>query len=133
MVSDQIHFIVFLLPSIRTHYRWAYVQKHKVQLPDEYDQIHRDLEPFWGISPEDLQAAQAELEAAANTYTFASQNGKFVLAISNLQSTPEHQSGTRIRWEGHLKLLAEVQQWLPDFRATFAMDDGPAQFIGYDL
>ncbi len=28
--------------------RWSYVTEHNVQLPDEYDQIHNDLEPFWG-------------------------------------------------------------------------------------
>ncbi|PBK80587.1 hypothetical protein ARMGADRAFT_859444, partial [Armillaria gallica] len=26
---------------------WEYVEKNNVQLPDEYDQIYRDLEPYW--------------------------------------------------------------------------------------
>lgn len=25
--------------------RWDFTRKHNVQLPDEYDQIHRDLQP----------------------------------------------------------------------------------------
>lgn len=28
---------------------WTYVQANRVVLTDEYDQIHRDLEPFWAL------------------------------------------------------------------------------------
>ncbi|TEB27987.1 hypothetical protein FA13DRAFT_1736176 [Coprinellus micaceus] len=41
---------------------WQYVKEHNVQLPDEYDQIHADLEPFWGVEPADLRKTQEELE-----------------------------------------------------------------------
>lgn len=42
--------------------RWAYVTKHKVQLPDEYDRIHDDLEPLWGVDPTVLRSLQAARE-----------------------------------------------------------------------
>ncbi|KAF9240419.1 glycosyl transferase family 90-domain-containing protein [Melanogaster broomeanus] len=41
---------------------WDYVVKHDVRLPDEYDEIYHDLEPFWGIDPYDLAITQEELE-----------------------------------------------------------------------
>ena len=36
--------------------------EHKVQLPDEYDRIYHDIEPFWGVSPEELGKGQVERE-----------------------------------------------------------------------
>ncbi|KIM52545.1 hypothetical protein SCLCIDRAFT_60830, partial [Scleroderma citrinum Foug A] len=33
---------------------WDYIVEHNVQLPDEYDEIYYDLEPFWGVDPEDM-------------------------------------------------------------------------------
>ncbi len=34
-----------------------------MQLPDEYDQISEDLEPFWGLDPKELQRIEAVYEA----------------------------------------------------------------------
>ncbi|KAF8908122.1 glycosyl transferase family 90-domain-containing protein [Gymnopilus junonius] len=48
---------------------WTYVEKHDVQLPDEYDQIFKDLEPFWGIDPQDLQRIQNDWGAHVGSYT----------------------------------------------------------------
>jgi hypothetical protein len=114
-------------------YRWAYVKKHNVQLPDEYDQIYHDLEPFWGMHTEEIRIAQAETEKRSNQYILASQGGKFVYAGDTIQATPEQIAGTRIRSNEQVELLKEVQEWLPDFRATFGLDDSPSQFLGYDL
>lgn len=36
---------------------------NRVLLPDEYDQIYKDLEPFWGIHPDELPARQLAAEA----------------------------------------------------------------------
>lgn len=43
-------------------YRWDYVQQHKVPLPDEYDRIYHDIEPFWAIDPAELAKSQTTLE-----------------------------------------------------------------------
>lgn len=41
---------------------WAYVEANNVQLPDEYDQILRDIQPFWAVPPDSLQSLQRQWE-----------------------------------------------------------------------
>ncbi|KAF5366447.1 hypothetical protein D9758_009723, partial [Tetrapyrgos nigripes] len=48
---------------------WAYVKKHHVLLPDAYDAIYEDLEPFWGLSPSSISQIRAELEMKKDSYT----------------------------------------------------------------
>src|SRR5690606_31319995 len=54
---------------VLNYIRWAYVQKYQVQLPDEYDQIHRDLEPFFAFEPLMLQWIEYEWEGHADSFT----------------------------------------------------------------
>lgn len=56
--------------------RWAYVQQHKVQLPDEYDQIHRDLAPFWALEPHDLKHRAKVMQERDHTFTLVIQDGE---------------------------------------------------------
>lgn len=50
-------------------WRWAYVKKHNVQLPDEYDQINRDIEPFWAVDPLVLVKIQKHWESRPDSFT----------------------------------------------------------------
>ncbi|KAG8966015.1 Glycosyltransferase Family 90 domain containing protein [Tulasnella sp. 419] len=111
---------------------WDYVQSNNVQLPDEYDQIYHDIEPFWGFEPADLQARQRDWENHDGSYTLAHENGKIALVRNTLPEGFEA-SNAAIRAEDQMTLLRDVLQWLPSFRATFTAHDGPAQFIGHDL
>ncbi|KAG6380386.1 hypothetical protein JVT61DRAFT_8501 [Boletus reticuloceps] len=43
---------------------WDYVVKHRIQLPDEYDEIFEDIESFWGIDPHELARTQQEAREA---------------------------------------------------------------------
>ncbi|KAG6825268.1 hypothetical protein H0H92_004252 [Tricholoma furcatifolium] len=105
--------------------RWAYVQKHNVQLPDEYDLIYEDLEPFWGMDPRDLQRIQGEWEAHSDTYTI----GKTVdgpITIVNY-SLPGH-TNIRSLMDGAyliMDLLKDVEDSIPAFRAIFSPHDNP--------
>jgi hypothetical protein len=40
-----------------------------VLLPDEYDQIHDDLAPFWALAPQQLQQIEAAWEGHRDTFT----------------------------------------------------------------
>ena len=63
-------------------FRWQYVIEHNVQLPDEYDQIHHDLEPFWGVAPADLLKTQEELEKKKDSYTLGkNEKGEIVTIL----------------------------------------------------
>ncbi|KIO24440.1 glycosyltransferase family 90 protein [Tulasnella calospora MUT 4182] len=93
---------------------WSYVKAHRVQLPDEYDRIYHDLEPFWGVDPLILQASRAAREHEAVGY------------FHHFLQEWESRSG------GQLELLKPVQGLLPDFRATFTARDVPNQFLPYE-
>ncbi|KAF9004583.1 glycosyl transferase family 90-domain-containing protein [Cyathus striatus] len=103
---------------------WNYVVENDVQLPDEYDQIHYDLEPFWGISPEDLIRTQAELEDKKDSYTLGKTAGSKISVVTYAFDEGRYDQlivGSR----GLIELLNEVNDYLPPFRATFSPHDGP--------
>lgn len=101
--------------------RWNYVKKHNVQLPDEYDRIYRDLEPFWGISPSRLRILQSEYESEPGTYTLSNGNKGFErIQLAGSVSSSEEKI-LEERSQQQLDVLQPISQWLPPFRATFTV------------
>ncbi|KAJ6551291.1 glycosyl transferase family 90-domain-containing protein [Mycena capillaripes] len=103
---------------------WNYVREHAVQLPDEYDQIHADLEPFWGIEPKDLFAIRSELEAKVDSYTLG-QNVYDEIDVVNTSFAPGKHDQLIKGSENIIDLLSDVEEFLPPFRAVFSPHDGP--------
>jgi hypothetical protein len=103
------------------------VQKHSVQLPDEYDQIYRDLEPFWGISPASLRVLQSEYESESGTYTLSNGNHGFeeIRVGVSVLSSPQDVTALEKRSSLQIDVLQPISQWLPPFRATFTVRLGP--------
>ncbi|KAG8907344.1 Glycosyltransferase Family 90 domain containing protein [Tulasnella sp. 403] len=112
---------------------WHYVLEHNIQLPDEYDQIAQDLEPFWGLDPAYLIEQQRVWEdnPEVGSYTIVSLDHD--VFVSNHTEQADEVESAISRAEDQLELLDELKQWLPDFRATFSAHDVPYQFIGYDM
>ncbi|EIN13346.1 hypothetical protein PUNSTDRAFT_59402 [Punctularia strigosozonata HHB-11173 SS5] len=114
---------------------WDYVETHDVLLPDEYDQIHEDLEPFWAIPPELLQDIQYAWEAAPDTYTlgrYGNWKGAGVTIVNDTlrDATFEKQ----IRGSREITaLLKDVQEFIPPFRAVFSTADGPSLLSSWRL
>ncbi|KAF8201269.1 glycosyltransferase family 90 protein [Mycena galopus ATCC 62051] len=109
---------------------WNYVQRHDVQLPDEYDQIHADLEPFWGIEPTDLLSIRAELEAKVDSYTIG-KTADSLVDVVNTSFTPGKYDQLIVRSENVLDLLSDIEEFLPSFRAVFSPHDGPNRLSDY--
>ncbi|KAI5119394.1 hypothetical protein M0805_005937 [Coniferiporia weirii] len=120
------------LPPKGFDHWWDYVQKHNVQLPDEYDQIYRDLEPYWGIDPRDLRVAQAEWEAHPDSYTIGKISEDSVVTVLNM-SMPEDRKTDFLNWgaKPQMDLLNEIYKFIPTFRATFSPHDSPNQFADW--
>lgn len=91
-----------------------------MQLPDEYDQIYKDLEPFWGMSPSHVQTLQAEYEGEPGTFTLSNGRSGFrhVRVIESSVSSPTELEVMEKRSEMQINVLGNVSQWLPPFRAT---------------
>lgn len=112
----------FFLSNLCT--RWKYVTEHNVQLPDEYDQIFHDLEPFWGLEPSDLFKTQAELETRIDSYTIGKQDGSDVDVLTYAFTEGRYDqliAGSK----KIIALLKDIQHLLPDFRMTISPHDGP--------
>ncbi|KAJ7455290.1 glycosyl transferase family 90-domain-containing protein [Mycena galericulata] len=99
---------------------WAYAREHNVQLPDDYDQIFEDLEPFWGIKPRDLHAMQRELEANVDSYTMG-KTADSQLGVVN----------TSFELHSHLLTGSQSSEHLPPFRAVFWPHDAPNRVSDY--
>ncbi|KIJ36563.1 glycosyltransferase family 90 protein [Sphaerobolus stellatus SS14] len=108
-----------------------YADFHKVQLIDEYDSIHKRLQPFWGVAPKLLQEAQRNWESHPDTFTIgkSADSDSVELLNDTMNGNP---SGMQ-RVLDQLNILEDVGEWLPAFRATYTMHDGPAQFISWTL
>ncbi|KAG8961623.1 Glycosyltransferase Family 90 domain containing protein [Tulasnella sp. 419] len=111
---------------------WNYVQENNVQLPDEYDQIFNDISPYLGMHPDTVRKQQTSWEKQSDTYTLVSRGGKIKLDHHTM-SKEEEVFVAENRARDQLLLLEPIQEWLPDFRATFTAHDVPYQFIGYSV
>ncbi|KAJ8073632.1 hypothetical protein PM082_011910 [Marasmius tenuissimus] len=112
---------------------WEYAKKHDVQLPDEYDQIYNDLEPFWGMKAADLNDIQKSLETETDSYTI----GKITASDPVKMVTWAFEDG-RYEQLTHgvqaiVDLLKDVQDDLPPFRATFTPHDSPNRLSDYEV
>ncbi|KAJ3774584.1 glycosyl transferase family 90-domain-containing protein [Lentinula raphanica] len=118
---------------------WEYVEKHKVQLPDEYDQIHRNLEPFWGIDPRDLQIIEFthEVVPQTDTYTMGKFSMEDPIQLLNF-SLPSNTSTNYDMAEAGKAIVdllreAGVDKHIPPFRATFNPHDSPEMLTNWNL
>ncbi|ESK95111.1 glycosyltransferase family 90 protein [Moniliophthora roreri MCA 2997] len=111
---------------------WEYVKLHDVQLPDEYDQIYHDLEPFWGMNPEDLQEIQKESEEKKDSYTLGKVAEQGVITVLRT-SFEEGRDHLITGGENIIALLKDISKDLPPFRATFSPHDGPNRMSDYEV
>ncbi|KIK70041.1 glycosyltransferase family 90 protein [Collybiopsis luxurians FD-317 M1] len=116
---------------------WRYVEENNVQLPDEYDQINRDFEAYWGIDPHDLQAEQLnhELWTKCDTYTIGKLNVDDPITILNSSlKTQAHFDVTR-GGKSIVEMLrdADLERYIPPFRANLNPLDNPEMNIEWSL
>ena len=115
--------------------RWNYVQKYNVQLPDEYDRIFHDLEPYWGIDPYDLQALQLEREGTSNTYTIGKIDEDDIVSLLDISFGEASKTGLQHYLtrgaKPQMDLLHEVHRFIPPFRGVFSANDGPGPLAGW--
>ncbi|KAG2068520.1 hypothetical protein BDR04DRAFT_1208647, partial [Suillus decipiens] len=120
-------------PPIHFEKWWDYVVTHNVQLPDQYDEIYRDLEPYWGIDPLDFQKTREQLGALDQTVIVAKTDQSPVIEVVDYH-LPQQNAKDRVgRVENVLRLLQDVQDFMPPFRAVFSPHDNPAMLSDYGI
>lgn len=114
---------------------WSYAMSHSVALPDEYDQINRDLEPFWGMDPTFLRRVQRDWEAHPDSFTVGKEEGGKHITALNFSETED----LRVRqlMEDGITMISEslkdVEEHLGPFRAVFSPHDNPNLPSDYNL
>ena len=117
---------------VAEYHRWSYVAEHNVQLPDEYDQIHNDLEPFWGLEPADLIAIQQENELKKDSYTVG-KNESGVVDVLTYAFDDGRYDQLIVGSRKIVEMLREVQDYLPPFRMTISPHDGPNRLTDHGI
>ncbi|KAJ3990207.1 glycosyl transferase family 90-domain-containing protein [Lentinula detonsa] len=118
---------------------WEYVEENDIQLPDEYDQINRDLEAFWGIDPRDLQIVEFMHEVVPQTDTYTLGKLNMVDPITLLNYSLPHNTSTNYDMAEGGKMIVEllreagVDKYIPPFRATFNPHDSPEMLTNREL
>ncbi|KAF4616689.1 hypothetical protein D9613_008818 [Agrocybe pediades] len=120
-------------PPMGFDHWWDYVQKNNIQLPDEYDFIHNDLEPFWGISPEDLLKIQREQEDIPDTYTIGANETHLPSLVKTAFSKGWEERHLLRGLEEILDLIKPIEHLLPPFRAIFSPHDNPNLLSDYNV
>jgi len=121
--------------ALRYLLRWKYVAENNVQLPDEYDQIYHDLEPFWGIDPNDLHRIQRNWEAQADSLTIGKDTFDELVSTKNYSLPTSDPSPYGLAGNVHqiMDLLRDVEHFIPPFHATFSPHDNPNLLRDYEL
>ncbi|KAK2467913.1 hypothetical protein APHAL10511_000208 [Amanita phalloides] len=111
---------------------WRYVKEHNVQLPDEYDSIYHDLEPFWGLQPEELLKLRDELESKIDSYTIGKDSAGRVAVVNYAFEEGRYKQlihGSK----AIIDLLSEIEDILPDFRMVLSPHDGPNRLSDHSV
>ncbi|KPV74647.1 glycosyltransferase family 90 protein [Rhodotorula graminis WP1] len=101
---------------------WAYAKANRVILVDEYDQIHRDLEPFWALEPQDLAHRVRVMQERDETFTIQVTDGK-------VAEVGEQAFLRRAKDLGDL--IRRFSDYVPDVNLTFTRHDQPACQLDY--
>ncbi|KZT55623.1 glycosyltransferase family 90 protein [Calocera cornea HHB12733] len=130
---------------------WAYVQRHEVQLPDEYDQIARDLEPFWGVSASEARAMQEVARAREGTYTLVSSRERGRVVLGGLRVEKEDEPRGMERARAQLELVhgfgavwldengerttveREIVKATGDWEVTFGAGETPRELVDWEV
>jgi hypothetical protein len=104
-------------------------RRNNVQLPDEYDQITRDLAPYRAFERLNLWPSKLEEASMLNdAYTFVVKDGGWNLRPQWDESKPHGQ----IRSKAQSAILDVIAPFLPDMNITHSIHDTPRNFVSYD-
>lgn len=104
-------------------------RKHNVQLPDEYDQINRDLAPFRALHPSLIKSRLRRMQAEPDKFTISVENGRAL--SSHVTYDGGAILGSDDRRLGQVGLIEKVARWIPNFEAVYSIHDSPTRFISY--
>ncbi|KLT40244.1 hypothetical protein CC85DRAFT_249776 [Cutaneotrichosporon oleaginosum] len=106
---------------------WHYVVDNRVQLPDEYDQIDRDLHLFHALHPNDIIGRVAKAAREPDTFVLKVRRG-LVRTTGSVNSSDWLHGARR---DGQLELIRPIARHLPDLTAVYTVHDTPFNFVSH--
>lgn len=110
--------------------RWRFAEENNIQLTDEYDMIHRDLEPFFGLPPRIFKARNYQL---GNDPNFSLSSVSFSMNIKDGQLSISGPLKEASRARETRDLMDGFAKYLPDMSVTFTGHDGPGIFLAGEI
>ena len=101
-----------------------------MQLPDEYDQIYHDLEPFWGLQPSELLNVRDKLESKIDSYTIGKDPEGHVNVVNYAFSEGRYDQLIEGS-DAIVDLLSEIEDDLPPFRVVISPHDAPNRLTDF--
>jgi hypothetical protein len=126
--TDMYHF--------DTTIRWSYREHHNVRLPDEYDRIYHDLEPFWGMDPVDLNKLLAEREISGDTFILSKTGDSNITVVASVfpENDPDIPEAFHITLAKSIAhKMNKISRFIPPFRAMYSIYDNPNLTTDWEL
>ena len=111
-------------PGFDQWYRYATEASSLVV--DDFDDMYRDLAPFWGISPHDIRLRTAE--TISDEWN---EVAKIMIRGGKAEISPDVKPTHRWMMEGVQSMVQDFAQWLPDMDLAFNINDEPRVAIPY--
>jgi hypothetical protein len=101
---------------------------HNVPLPDEYDQISRDMHLFHPHRPASIFAKAARVAKLSDTFTLKNTAGK--LSVQRNFDGKKHPGGEQ-RIKAQTELVQGVAEHIGDFEAVWSVHDTGRTYISW--
>jgi hypothetical protein len=104
--------------------RWNFAKENKVILTDEYDQIARDLAPYFALEPHDLRHRSKVMQEREHTFTLSIKDGH----VTRHGPHPELRRAKDMQ-----NLMQKFAQHVPgEVNMTYIIDDQPAVMLSWN-
>ncbi|KAI6496281.1 hypothetical protein MCOR13_007061 [Pyricularia oryzae] len=96
---------------------YAYAIEHKSPIVDYFDQIHRDLQPFWGLRPSQIRESIKKLELERDIVVIKVTDGQ----VTHGDTPSEHSDEVN----GLVEMIRSFSKHLPDLQIAVNLDINP--------
>ncbi|CCG84236.1 protein of unknown function [Taphrina deformans PYCC 5710] len=99
---------------------YEYAKEHNAAVVSNYDQINRDLTPFWNIKPAEIR--KSTYKAVQNRYNYLA---PLTIRKGKVTSPPMEQPTHYWQLESLMKMMQEFVPFLPDMDIAINLNDEP--------
>ncbi|KAM0259654.1 hypothetical protein ACHAQJ_003233 [Trichoderma viride] len=107
-----------ILPPPNFDKWYEFANEHKSAVIDNFDQIHNDLLPFWGLDPADIRDLTIKLFAFGS-----SEMGGMRIRDGSVEQSPHIPGSHHWMTDSFQRMIEPFAQWLPDMDIAINLAD----------